>query len=675
MLRKLTFIILFVLAISGTASLFANYPFVYRNDGKFDRLDPHANLTLYHSVEDSVLFMEEEDFTIPLRAVDSISVRRTDIPSLYFTFTENPDLEWVVSKEDYIPAELEIKGGGMVEDISGLTLSVKGRGNSTWVMPKKPMRMKFSKKTSICGFKKAKNYVLLSNYLDQTHLKNAVGLWLARRIGMEYTNHTMPCNVYVNGKYCGLYLLTEKVGINSGSVDIDEEKGILFELDDHFDENYKFHSAYYNLPVMVKDPDFDELYENDPEGLTPEERLGLWREDFERAEKAVWRKKGETAIDMQSAVDYYFIMNFVNNNEFGFPRSVYMYKRDLEADSLYHFGPVWDLDVTFNLYRQEPPGEVVKPEGDVWAPGIMEDLRRHSQFKELYTRRLQQLRDEFYPELKEWCAEYAELIEPAARMDGLRWPLSQSLGWAWRVSSFDNRKYVEELMDWIQQRYEFLIKELPAEPILPEEPGSEEPESTDEESGANGDDIPDATAGDPGILGDDEPETPGEDPGALEDDEPEIPGEDPGLLGDDEPGEIRYITHLQVHSHDSVLHSIKVDNDLRLNFSDGQLTVASQGNEVTYMLDDVKRLTYVPVEEKEIPTAVEAPFNLPEIMIAEDGFTVTPTAPGLLRIYDVTGREVFAHTVSGTFKVEHGELPDGISIVTFNGQTILKVCK
>ncbi len=730
MLRKLTFIILLALVISGTGSLFANYPFVYRNDGKFDRLDPHANLTLHHSVEDSVLFMEEEDFSIPLSAVDSISVRRIDIPSLFFTFPENPDLDWVVSKEDYIPAELEIKGCGMVEDMTDLSLTVKGRGNSTWAMPKKPMRMKFSKKTSICGFKKAKNYVLLNNYLDQTHLKNALGLWLARRIGMEYTNHTMPCNVYVNGEYSGLYLLTEKVGINGGSVDIDEEKGILFEIDNHFDENYKFYSATYNLPVMVKDPDFDELYENDPEGLTPEERLELWREDFERAEKSVQEMRGETVIDMQSAVDYYFIMNFVKNNEFGFPRSVYMYKKDLDPESLYYFGPVWDLDATYNEYQEEPPGKVNDPVGNVWAPALFAALKKLPQFQELYNRRLQQFKDEIYPELIEWCDDYADLIEPAARMDGLRWPLSQNLGWAWRVSSFDNRKHVDELMDWIQQRYEFMMQELKEEPILPEGPQTEEPEDPNDEEGSNeeeqlepseevttplstiesnnggdepenpGDDDPENPGGDepenpgddePENPGDDEPENPGDDepenPGGDEpenpgDDEPENPGDDePENPGDDEPenpggeipGEIKYVTHLQVHSHDSVLHSIKVDNDLRLNFYDGQLTVVSTENEVTYMLEDVKRLVYVPVEEKEVPTDVKDSYKLPEIMISKDGFTVTPSFPGILRIYDMTGCEVFTHSVSVSFKVENGDMPKGINIVTFNGKTILKV--
>lgn len=95
-------------------------------------------------------------------------------------------------------------------------------------------------------------------------MRNTMAMWLARQLGIAWANDIVPCDVTFNGHDLGAFMLTGKIGINGASVDIDETQGILLELSDDYDEKYKFRSATYNLPVMVKDPDFDELAEDDP---------------------------------------------------------------------------------------------------------------------------------------------------------------------------------------------------------------------------------------------------------------------------------------------------------------------------------------------------------------------------------------------------------------------------
>ncbi len=450
-----------LLPVAAVASASAQYPYIYRNDGGFNRIDPAKEFTLTHRIEgtDTVVYFNGE--RLSTSAIDRIDFRQTDIPALRFTFPDNPDLEWVTNKVDYINADLIVEGHGMTEDLDSLTLSVRGRGNSTWGMNKKPMRMKFPSKTSICGFTKAKNYVLLANYIDPSHMRNALALWFARRLGLPFTNHTMPVNVYVNDTYSGLYLLTEKVGINKASVDIDENTGILFELGKEFDEPYKFKSAYHDLPVMVKDPDFDELFEADPEGLTPDERLAMWREDFEKAELLVADGRGGEAFDMQSAVDYFLVMNFAANDEIGFPKSVFLYKENLDEGSLYHFGPVWDVDVAFNFYTGESSETMRKPDHNLWAFGLLWDLYDHPEFQALYQERLKELRDVIRPEMMEWMKEYAYSIEPGAKMDGQKWSVSHAQGsWTWHHPSSDTDRFVRELTEWVDARIDHLTKDL-----------------------------------------------------------------------------------------------------------------------------------------------------------------------------------------------------------------------
>ena len=52
------------------------------------------------------------------------------------------------------------------------TVTMKGRGNSTWTFEKRPYQISFDEKTSILGLPESKKYVLLANMEDSSLLKN-----------------------------------------------------------------------------------------------------------------------------------------------------------------------------------------------------------------------------------------------------------------------------------------------------------------------------------------------------------------------------------------------------------------------------------------------------------------------------------------------------------------------
>lgn len=446
---------------------------MFRNDKSFNCVKIDENFSITHRSEPTpTVEITHSDYyghpgtlTIPVGAIDSCTVEDVKVPTLHFTFPDYPDAGWVKDKEAYIDATLDIEGAGIVEDAKELLLKVKGRGNTSWTLEKKPMRLKFAKKTSICGFKKAKSYVLLADYLDPSKMRNVVGLWLARRLGMQYSNHTQPCNVYVNGKYAGLYLLTEKVGINSGSVDIDETTGILFEMGVEFDEKYKFRSPINNIPMMVKDPDFDELFENDSTGLTPDERLAMWQADFNLAEKETeYSKSGFDYFDLESTVNYLLTSNIVCNSEIGFPKSVFLYKESI--DEKYKFGPIWDLDVSCNFLKGTDNSGVndytsmydfaCAPDQYLWVSGVLYKLSQYVEFKSAYRAKFEEFYQIIFPELLDFIDEYAQIIESAAKMDGVKWPREYITSWCSRANSFDRKKHVGDLKTWLIQRMEVL---------------------------------------------------------------------------------------------------------------------------------------------------------------------------------------------------------------------------
>src|SRR5690606_22762407 len=105
------------------------------------------------------------------------------LPSIYIS-TNNVAIE---SKEIYVDGNLKIAG-----DISGNILyegkiEVKGRGNSTWGMPKKPYKIKLEKKSSLLNMPADKNWVLLASYADKTLIRNELAFELSRRTELAFT--------------------------------------------------------------------------------------------------------------------------------------------------------------------------------------------------------------------------------------------------------------------------------------------------------------------------------------------------------------------------------------------------------------------------------------------------------------------------------------------------------
>lgn len=436
---------------------------IYRNDGGFTTIHPLSGLETTHNATDSTATFQWGDsvtLTLPLSSIDSCRVTMSDIPVLDISLIDYPDATSLWEKDLYLKTQLDISGRGTTEDIDGLTLKIKGRGNSTWAYPKKPMRLKFDKKTSICGFKKSKNYVLLANYLDNTHMKNVITFRLARKLQIPYTNSFLPVDVVMNGHDLGLYTLTEKIGINSTSVDIDEAAGILFELSEEFDEKYRFKSERNELPVMVKDPDFDELYEDDPSGMTPEQRLEMWRKDFNKAEQMAAEGRVADAFDIDVAVKYFLVNNFAANGELVYPKSFYMYKENLSDSSKYKLGPIWDFDICYNLHRHVDGEDVVRPADEyVWTNSLLDDIKSNGEFRRIYKEEVENLAENILPEMLEFLDGYAALLEPAAKRDGVAWPLEEDYGWTYRVSSYNTKDSILELREWIVARVGFLLQQ------------------------------------------------------------------------------------------------------------------------------------------------------------------------------------------------------------------------
>lgn len=245
----------------------------------------------------------------------------------------------VVEKKVKLPSDFELTVPDENSfDIDETPMTIRGRGNSTWYMPKKSYRIDFPDETSLFGLPKAKKWILLANYQDPTLLMNDVAFQLGRIFGLEFNQSSIHVELFLNGTYRGNYQLTEQKEVGVGRVDIDTNGGFLVEMDSYYDEDYKFLTNYLNLPVMVAEPE-----------LNNESEMEYIREAMQGLEDALFEvdfpnTSYEEHTDVQSLINFMLVNEVVRNQELEHPKSTYCYK---EADGKIKWGPLWDFDWAF----------------------------------------------------------------------------------------------------------------------------------------------------------------------------------------------------------------------------------------------------------------------------------------------------------------------------------------
>ena len=459
-MKKIQTTLAAITLIASAASAQTPWLHIYRTDKTFNTQRTESVKSIEHSPAAGKLTITGTDgniTSIPMNAVNKCVVG-TNVPEIYVTLTEYPNAtELWGAKDEVRKAVLSMDGMGIYNDIAETEVEFRGRGNSTWNMEKKPYRFKFSKKQSVCGLPKAKTFALIANHIDCSLMRNAVALTLAQLLGLPFTNHCVPVKVYLNGNYKGAYMLTEKIGIGGGSVDINEDTGILFELDTNFDEDFRQQSNIYRLPVMVKDPDLTEIAAKDPTGATNANTLFKnWMADFNEMEQAVANGKPFDKIDLNRFVDYIMVFNLTANHEICHPKSVYLHK-DVVTDK-YTMGPVWDFDWAYTFNNTGEGGgqaNVVLFYDNSVGSKFFSTICRTAEFREAYAARWKEFKTTIWPALQQYMEEYADMLEPSALENGMLWPNPKYQSYTLKTT-FNFRDNVNDLKTWLNTRVNYI---------------------------------------------------------------------------------------------------------------------------------------------------------------------------------------------------------------------------
>ena len=372
------------------------------------------------------------------------------LPSLWLTLTPF-QLDSIYNDQDNkVKAEailLNAQGDTMFQ---GTLAHIKTRGNTTFREPKKPFGIKFPQKQCFFGLENNRSFVLLANACDESHIRNAIGLDMARVFGIPASRYAYLI-LYINGYYGGLYQITNKVDVGKNAIDIinldkmnqlvnakpidsfewfglGREKQVILRKGVLLDNNPDDITGGYLLDITGSPQQYnksisgfvseakDNVRIKSPQYASAQE-VDYIAKRYNEMERAVLSVNGinpvtgkhySDYIDVESFARYYLLNELLMNWDGGWS-SFMMYKNRDTIDPKLYAGPAWDYDRTLNnpkfpkkagefenvFYLKDKTGKT----GVAYSGGLLHYLCLHEDFQ-------QAVRDCYLNEISSACHEY-----------------------------------------------------------------------------------------------------------------------------------------------------------------------------------------------------------------------------------------------------------------------------
>lgn len=363
---------------------------------------------------------------------------------------ETEDFAGVRDRETEIPSHLQIYGEKAPES-EVYELTVRGRGNSSFKMPKYGLKLEFKDKVKLFGMPKNRDWALIANYGDKTHLRNYMMTRLSEWLGAKYTPRMQFVELYLNRKYMGLYLLSESIKVAKNRVNIEEnDTTFLVEKEDSkkFDPPYvQSDNGYYYHIKSPKNPS-PETEELLLDHIKAFENFAMRPYRYNSNEIVEW-------IDLDDYLLFYWVHEYSKNEDGNFARSVHFTWKKGEP---IHFGPLWDFDLAFgNASREQNK-----------APEEWYIRRYRLNYYILQNSLVDSAAVVYWKEHRETFKAlidsvplYRSIIDKAIENEYRRWPVMKNTeNWALKDPYDSYDEAVETMIEWMKQRYQWIDKEI-----------------------------------------------------------------------------------------------------------------------------------------------------------------------------------------------------------------------
>ncbi len=377
-----------------------------------------------------------------------------------------------------------LSGSGKTE-YSGTMESLKGRGNSSWYMLKKSYTLKLDTAASLLGMTPGKSWVLQGGALDATCMRNKIFMDMAEKSGLQNSMESQWVDLYINGEYYGCYLLTEKIAVASGRLEIGDLEEQMEVLNDQPLENYGPFNIQGDISMkgygVANNPDdisggyllevetYLQRYHEEPSGFITMNGIPILVKSpqhvsqaqvqyissyVQKFEEALYSEDGYNLdgkyyldyIDLESFALRYLIDEISKNIDAGFS-SYFFYKP--QGDDKMYAGPVWDFDTALgnnnnwgdSAVLQDPAGLYMNRA--IWSEQLWAKPDFRAEVERLYM-------EELLPYMNELVDggldEYAATIYDSAKMEGVYMGRPDLDGEIDYVKEFirERRDYLEE---------------------------------------------------------------------------------------------------------------------------------------------------------------------------------------------------------------------------------------
>lgn len=420
------------------------------------------------------------------------------IPTMYLTSSGAAQgRDWVdASKNNAATGTMNLIGADGAPVYSGELKQIKARGNSTFTYAeKKSYQIKLAEPSDLLGKQEqVKTWVLLASYFDATQMHDKLIKDLAAELGLAYTASCDWVNLYYDGEYRGVYLLSEKNSVGATSVAITDMEQAYEQLNTGYGTDMttalaeNSYGQQYQYTKDLKEPEnitggylielnhdmWDEVSGfKTRQGVAFNVKSPEWCGDsamkyiseyYQAFEDAVYATDDTGAytgynagtgkyfyeyVDMDSLVKVFLLQELALNCD-GFISSVYFYK---DADGIMYAGPIWDQDMTFGTgWNKTNDAEIVD------YHYLAQALIQIPAFKDAV---VEYYNSEFAPAVRRWLGEdgvisrqYALLKNSAAMnytiWDYIRIGNPEMEGHIWQGVSYQG--VVDEMTTWIEDR-------------------------------------------------------------------------------------------------------------------------------------------------------------------------------------------------------------------------------
>ena len=363
---------------------------------------------------------------------------------------ETKNFRQVLDKETKVPAYAQIYGEKAPES-SIKNLTIKGRGNSSFVMSKYSYKIKFEKKESLFGMPKDKEWDLVANFRDKSMVRNYITYQLAGLLGDEYNPKCQFVELYINREYRGIFLLVEHVKVSENRVNISKgDSSFLFEQTSATStDGVMFTSSlgYIFKYCSPKEPSSEaaELLENHIDEF----------EAFLKTPKVYKQENIARWIDIEDFIRYYWIQEFTKNLD-GHRRSIFL-TWESGDDAPIKMGPVWDFDLAFGNSRSDNSAP------EQWLTrkyGWNRYLFKGSDYQSLVREYWKNNRPVFVSILDS-IDSISRKLQKASRNEFKRWPvLENTYDMPFYESYGSYEEAVDTLKSWIERRIQWIDENL-----------------------------------------------------------------------------------------------------------------------------------------------------------------------------------------------------------------------